>query len=109
METNNLSTFALCGDNSTMTDAQDMELVRQFGRDHSEAAFTELVRRHINLVYSVARRCTGNDGDAQDVRQAVFIVLARKAGSLGGKTVLSGWLYETTRFTALRLLRTNVR
>src|SRR5258707_2036854 len=92
-----------------MTDAKDMELVRQFARDNSEAAFTELVRRHINLVYSVARRCTRNNSDAQDVPQAVFITLARKAVTLREKTLLTGWLYETTRFTTARLVRTNVR
>ncbi|HEY5298567.1 MAG TPA: TIGR03435 family protein [Verrucomicrobiae bacterium] len=92
-----------------MPDANDMDLVREFARHHSEAAFTELVRRHINLVYSVARRCTGNDGDAQDVTQAVFIILARKAAGLREKTLLTGWLYETTRFAAARLLRTNTR
>ena len=69
-----------------MPDAKDMDLVREFARHNSEAAFTELVRRHINLVYSVARRCTGNDGDAQDVTQAVFIILARKAAGLRGRT-----------------------
>jgi RNA polymerase sigma factor (sigma-70 family) len=92
-----------------MPDANDMDLVREFARHNSEAAFTELVRRHVNLVYSVARRCTGNDGDAQDVTQAVFIILARKAAGLREKTLLTGWLYETTRFTAARLLRTNAR
>ena len=92
-----------------MPDANDMDLVREFARTNSEAAFTELVRRHINLVYSVAWRCTGNDGDAHDVTQAVFIILARKAASLREKTLLTGWLYETTRFTAARLLRTNAR
>ncbi|HEY1718366.1 MAG TPA: sigma-70 family RNA polymerase sigma factor [Verrucomicrobiae bacterium] len=92
-----------------MPDANDMDLIRQFARDNSEAAFTELVRRHINLVYSVARRCTGNDGDAHDVTQAVFIILARKAAGLREKTLLTGWLYETTRFAAARLLRTNAR
>jgi RNA polymerase sigma factor (sigma-70 family) len=92
-----------------MPDAQDMDLVREFARQNSEAAFTELVQRHIALVYSVARRCTGNDSDAQDVTQAVFIILARKAAGLCERTLLPGWLYETTRFTAARLLRTNAR
>jgi DNA-directed RNA polymerase specialized sigma24 family protein len=85
-----------------MPDANDMDLVREFACDHSEAAFTELVRRHLNLVYSVARRCTGNDGDAHDVTQAVFIILARKAPSpvRDGRTLLSsltGLFYPTPR------------
>jgi RNA polymerase sigma factor (sigma-70 family) len=86
-----------------------MDLVREFARNHSEAAFTELVRRHLNLVYSVARRCTGSDSDAQDVTQAVFVILARKAPRLRARTVLTGWLYETTRYTAACLQRTNAR
>jgi RNA polymerase sigma factor (sigma-70 family) len=92
-----------------MPDASDMTLLREFAGRNSESAFAELVRRHINLVYSVALRFTGNDGDAKDVTQAVFIVLARKAAGLRERTVLTGWLYETTRFTATRLLRTQAR
>src|ERR1019366_6690013 len=84
-----------------MPDVLDMDLLREFARDHSEAAFTELVRRHLNLVYSIARRCTDTDGDAQDVTQAVFVILARK--------VLTGGLYETTRYTAACVQRTNAR
>ena len=92
-----------------MTDASDMDLVREFGRNHSEAAFTELVRRHLNLVYSIARRCTENDSDAQDVAQAVFVILNRKAARLSACTVLTGWLYQTTRHTAACWQRTNAR
>jgi len=92
-----------------MPDANDMDLVREFARNHSEAAFTELVRRHVNLVYSIARRCTGSDGDAEDVTQAVFVILARKAAGLRARTVLTGWLAETTRFTAACMLRTHAR
>lgn len=89
-----------------MPDASDMTLLRKFADENSEPAVAELVHRHLNLVYSVARRFTGNEGDAQDAAQAVFIILARKAGHLHERTVLAGWLYETTRFTATRLLRT---
>ena len=92
-----------------MADANDKDLVREFARHNSEPAFAELVQRHLNLVYSVALRFTGSTGDAQDVTQAVFIILARKAAGLPARTVLTGWLYETTRFTAIRQLRTQAR
>jgi RNA polymerase sigma factor (sigma-70 family) len=92
-----------------MPDANDMDLLREYARDRSEPAFAGLVQRHINLVYSVAQRCTGNFEDAQDVTQAVFIILARKAAGLCERNVLTGWLYETTRFTAARFIRTRVR
>src|SRR5215469_523775 len=92
-----------------MADVKDIALLRQFAKENSESAFSELVRRHINLVYSVALRFTRNAGDAEDVAQAVFIILAQKAERLSKQVVLTGWLYETTRFTAMRLLRTQAR
>ena len=92
-----------------MADATDMDLVREYSDRNSEPAFAGLVHRHINLVYSVALRYTGNSQDAQDVTQAVFIILARKSAGLRQRTTLTGWLYETTRFTARQLLRTRVR
>ncbi len=92
-----------------MSDAKDMDLMRQYANQRSESAFSDLVNRHINLVYSVALRFTGNSQDAQDITQAVFIILARKAKRLGQKTILTGWLYETTRFTAMKLVRTKAR
>ena len=65
----------------------DLALLRQYARDNSEAAFAELVARHINLVYSVALRQVRDPHLAGEITQAVFIILARKAGSL-----TSGWL-----------------
>jgi uncharacterized protein (TIGR03435 family) len=94
---------------SDMSDTNDTTLIQEYADRDSEMAFAELVHRHINLVYSVALRFTGNSQDAQDVAQAVFIILAQKAGSLRQRTTLTGWLYETTRFTARQLLRTRAR
>jgi RNA polymerase sigma factor (sigma-70 family) len=92
-----------------MPDMNDMDLTREYADRNSEAAFASLVQRHINLVYSVALRFTRNSQDAQDVTQAVLIVLAQKAGSLRHRALLTGWLYETTRFVAIRFLRTKAR
>lgn len=89
-----------------MADVSDMDLVREYADRNSEPAFAEMVRRHINLVYSVALRFTGQTQDAQDVTQAVFVLLAQKAAGMRAKTILTGWLYETTRFTAMRYMRT---
>ena len=64
-----------------MVEMDDRQLLREFAESGSEAAFTELARRHVNLVYSVAFRQMGNAHDAEEITQAVFIILARKAGS----------------------------
>src|SRR6202453_5151510 len=92
-----------------MADESEIHLLREYADRNSEAAFAELVQQRINLVYSVALRYTGNSPDAQDVTQAVFIILAQKAGSLRERSNLAGWLYETTRLTARQLLRTRTR
>ena len=88
-----------------MRDSSDMELVRDYVRLNSEAAFAELVQRHIALVYSAALRHAGIAAHAEEITQAVFIILARKAARLRTDTVLEGWLHETTRLTALSFLR----
>jgi RNA polymerase sigma factor (sigma-70 family) len=88
-----------------MTDVPDGRLLEQFARNGSEEAFAALVRRHIGLVHSVALRHTANPQQAQDITQAVFVILARKAGALGRRTVLPGWLYHTARLTAANLQR----
>src|SRR5215469_209818 len=83
----------------------DLELVRQYSANGSEVAFEELVSRYISLVYSAALRQVCNPGLAEEITQTVFIILSRKAGSLGPKTVLPGWLYRTTRYVSSASLK----
>jgi hypothetical protein len=92
-----------------MPELDDQQLLREFAATNSEAAFATLVARHVNLVYSSTLRFGGNPHRAEEVTQAVFILLARKAGSLGGKTVLSGWLYQTARLTAANVVKSEIR
>ena len=88
-----------------MHDATDLELLRAYQQHGAEAAFATLVERHVSLVYSVALRHTGSAASAEEITQAVFIILSRKAASLRADTVLEGWLHATARLTALSFLR----
>jgi RNA polymerase sigma factor (sigma-70 family) len=85
-----------------MTD--DGELVRTFARSGSEEAFAALVTRHVNLVYSVALRQVRDPHQAEEITQTVFLILARKAGSLSPQTVVSAWLCRTARYVSARAL-----
>jgi RNA polymerase sigma factor (sigma-70 family) len=87
----------------------DHELLAEFARSGCEPAFSALVERYVNLVYSTALRCTGNPHSAEEIAQAVFIILSRKGGKLSSRIVLSGWLYQTTRFTAANFLKGEIR
>jgi uncharacterized protein (TIGR03435 family) len=87
----------------------DMALVREYAASQSETAFETLVGRHVNLVYSAALRQVRDAHLAEEISQAVFVILARKAGSLGAQTILSGWLYRTARFAAADALKTQRR
>jgi RNA polymerase sigma factor (sigma-70 family) len=92
-----------------MQESQDSELLRRYAREKSDAAFAALVARHVNMVYSAALRKTGNPAAAQEITQAVFVILAQKANRLLPHPALSGWLYQTTRLTAANFLRTEIR
>ena len=92
-----------------MPELDDIELLGQYARDNSEAAFATLVTRHVNLVYSTALRSAGNAHAAEEITQAVFIILAGKARGLSPRTILSGWLYQTARLTAANFLRAEIR
>src|SRR5436190_16786317 len=89
--------------------SDDMELVREYARHQSEKAFETLVSRHVNLVYSAAIRQVSDPTLAEEITQAVFIILARKAASLGSGTILPGWLYRTTCYAVRDVLRTRRR
>src|SRR5579862_558007 len=92
-----------------MPATDDMELLREYALRNSEAAFATLVSRHLDMVYATAMRHAGNHHQAQEIAQAVFVILARKARSLSPKTVLAGWLFQTARLTAANYMRTEIR
>jgi RNA polymerase sigma factor (sigma-70 family) len=92
-----------------MHDATDMDLLREYASQNSDAAFAALVSRHVNLVYSAALRKTGNPHAAEEITQAVFIILAQKAGRIPDQTILPGWLYQAARLTAASFLKREIR
>ncbi len=87
----------------------DQELLAEYAASQSEAAFAELVRRHTGLVWASALRQVGNQTVAEEITQAVFIVLARKASSLTREVALTGWLFRATRYAALDAQKTEGR
>ena len=68
----------------------DLELLRQYAATNSEEAFTTLAQRYVNLVYSAAQRQVRNPHLAEEIAQAVFLILARKAESIPPGTIVSG-------------------
>ena len=81
-------------------DGSDLDLLKQYVEGRDEAAFTELVRRHASMVYGAALRQTGNPHQAQEVTQAVFLLLVRKAPGMNDSVVLGSWLFRAAQYAA---------
>lgn len=87
----------------------DQQLLRAYAGQRSEEAFAVLVKRHASLVYGTACRKLGNAGEAEEVTQAVFVALAKKAPFLCHRANLAGWLHQTTLLECRQHLRTELR
>ena len=104
-----LCDFGFCGC-YTLRMRSDGELLQRYAEASSEEDFAELVRRHLDLVYSAAvRQLNGNTALAEDVAQSVFADLARKAMALSARPSLTGWLYTSTHFASAKVLRVEQR
>lgn len=87
----------------------DQALLEEYARTGADAAFAAVVEQYIGLVYSAAYRQVRDAQHAEDVTQAVFIILARKARQAARHPGLSGWLLQTTRYAANVHIRTAIR
>src|SRR6476619_6345224 len=92
-----------------MQELDDVVLFREYVERDSQEAFGVLVARHVNKVYSLAMRHTRNPHQAEEITQAVFVILARKARRLGKSVILSGWLCQTARLASVTLIRGEIR
>jgi RNA polymerase sigma factor (sigma-70 family) len=80
----------------------DGQLLDRFVAARDEAAFLALLQRHGPMVLGVCRRILGDAHDADDAFQAAFLVLVRKAGSIGKRESVGAWLYGVACRTASR-------
>ena len=88
----------------------DATLLHRFVEQRAEEAFTELVHRHLNLVYFAAlRQANGANSVAEDAAQATFTLLAKKADSLSGHPNFVGWLHTAACNLARDLMRAEQR
>jgi RNA polymerase sigma factor (sigma-70 family) len=87
----------------------DLELLARYTRHHAEEAFAEIVRRHLDLVFSAALRQVRSPQLAEEVAQSTFISLARDANRLAPDTILAAWLYQVAHRTAANVVRRESR
>ena len=87
----------------------DLQLLARYTRQNAEDAFAEIVRRHLDLVFSAALRLVRSRQLAEEVAQSVFIDLGRQAEGLAPDTILTAWLYQVSRRTAIDVVRREAR
>ncbi|MEI9961555.1 MAG: sigma factor [Limisphaerales bacterium] len=92
-----------------MNNLTDQQLLRDYIKRRSDVAFAELVRRHIDFIYSAALRMVCDAHLAEDVAQRVFVALAKNSAQLADRRVLSGWLHRTAQNLAANTVRSEVR
>src|SRR5262245_53759919 len=80
----------------------DVELLRRWVDERDQAAFEVLVWRHGPLVLGACRRLLRRAQDVEDAYQATFLILVRKAGSIGRGQALGSWLYTVAHRVALQ-------
>jgi RNA polymerase sigma factor (sigma-70 family) len=83
----------------------DWDLLRKWVTDGAQDAFTEIVNRHINFVYASARRRLRDDDAAEDVTQAVFLLLSQRADTLRRRESLPAWLFTAVRYTTANVMK----
>src|SRR5690242_20018394 len=89
---------------------EEQLLLQDFIQNRSQQAFTALVRRYVDLVYSCAKRQLAGDGHAaEDVTQSVFMLLADKAHSIPTNRPLSAWLVKAAGYFAANARRAENR
>ncbi|MDQ6632448.1 MAG: sigma-70 family RNA polymerase sigma factor, partial [Verrucomicrobiota bacterium] len=89
--------------------SSDFDLLQQYSSENSQTAFASLVTRHLNLVYSAALRQVRSSHLAEEIAQSVFLDLSRSAKKLKPDTLLSAWLFQTTRRTAINVWKQESR
>jgi RNA polymerase sigma factor (sigma-70 family) len=89
--------------------SSDHDLLREYAERGCEAAFTELTRRYVDLVYTAALRLVRNTALAEEVSQGVFLALARNCNKVRKTVHLAAWLHQTTHHMAANTVRSEVR
>src|SRR5262245_42158668 len=87
----------------------DAELVQRFVAGRDESAFAALVDRHGPMVLGVARRVVGDHHAAEDVFQAAFLMLARRAAGIRRPDAIAVWLHQAAHRLSLTAVRARGR